>query len=207
MVRLDLDSWCRREAFTHFSRARNPFYSVTFDVDVTRAAAWAKERGLSFYYTMTWLCSRAVHQVDALMLDIRGGEVWRLDSRKPSFTDLHPGAEQFHIVTLPMLEDPEAFCHAARTASEAQKTFLDESQEGRDLIYITCLPWVRMTGLTTTLDADPDDCVPRVSWGRWEECGGRKILGLCMEVNHRTVDGIHIGQFVRALEDAIAGLD
>ena len=206
MEKIDLASWPRREAFEHFSRVSWPFYSVAFDVDVTQVSRYTKEKGVSFYYTMTWLVTRAVEQVEALMLDIRDGEVWRLDHRLPSFTDLKPGAEQFHIVTLPMEADPVAFDRAARAASEAQTAFIDMSKEGRDLLFISSLPWVRLTGLTNERTPDPEDCVPRIAWGRWTEQGGRKILGLSVEVNHRTVDGLHIGRFAQALEREIEAL-
>lgn len=206
MEKIDLAVWPRREAFEHFSRVSWPFYSVTFDVDVTEVCRFVKAKGISFYYTMTWLCTRAVSQVEALMLDIRDGEVWRLDERLPSFTDLHPGAEQFHIVTLPMADDPVTFDREARAASEAQRVFLDLSKEGRDLLFISSLPWVRLTGLTHERTPDPEDCVPRIAWGRWTERDGRRTLGLCVEVNHRTVDGLHIGRFAQALEREIDAL-
>ncbi len=65
---------------------------------------------------------------------------------------------------------------------------------------------MRITALTNEREPNPDDCVPRISWGRWEDREGRKLLGLSVEVNHRTVDGVHLGQFARALEEEIEGL-
>jgi chloramphenicol O-acetyltransferase type A len=105
-----------------------------------------------------------------------------------------------------MEDDPAAFAKHAAAASAAQTCFLDMSKEGSDLLFISCLPWMRVTGLTNERQPDPDDCIPRITWGRWEDRGGRKILGLCTEVNHRTVDGYHIGQFAKALEEEIAAL-
>jgi chloramphenicol O-acetyltransferase type A len=203
---IDLSAFPRRAAYEHFSRIRWPFYSVTFDADVTRAYAFAHGRGLSFYLTMTWLVTRACHRVPALCQDIREGVLWQLDGRHPSFADLKEGAECFHIVTRPMDGDVVAFVRAAAEASAAQDCFLDMSKEGSDLLFISCMPWVRLTGLTNEREPDPDDCVPRIAWGRWEERDGRKALGLSMEVNHRTVDGVHIGQFAKALEEEIAAL-
>lgn len=36
--------------------------------------------------------------------------VWLLDERIPSLTDLKPGSEQFHIVTLPKVGGIAEFC-------------------------------------------------------------------------------------------------
>ncbi len=206
MRKIDRTAWERREAYEHFSRVRWPFYSLTFDVDVTGACAYARARNVSFYGVMIWLVTRAVNRTPALLQTVVDGEVWQLDGRDPSFADLHEGAEQFHIVTLPLKGTAEEFAREAKRVSAAQTCFLDMSKEGGHLLFISCMPWVRLTALTNERDPDPDDCVPRVAWGRWEERDGRKVLGLSIEVNHRTVDGIHIGQFARALEEEIAAL-
>ena len=200
MEKIDMETWVRREAFRHFSRAGKPFWSVTFPVDVTCAADYAKARGLSFYCVMVYLCTKAVAQVDAMMLDVRDGEVWRLDRRRPSFADLQPGEEQFRIITVDCDGSLEEFCRAAAEKRQTQTVFLDESQEGSDMIFFSCLPWIPFTALTNEGCTDPDDLVPRITFGRWTETDGRRMMPLSVEVNHRTVDGVHIGLFARALE-------
>ena len=46
---INYGQWPRRELFEFFSRVSNPFYSVTFNLDVTRVYEYAKANGLSFY--------------------------------------------------------------------------------------------------------------------------------------------------------------
>ena len=206
MQMIDMATWPRRGMYDYFSGVSNPFYSVTVQIDVTSLAAWAKREGLSFYYALVYLCTQAVNQTEAFRYDIREGQVALLDRREPSFTDLKPGAELFHIVTMPAGEDIRAFCREARQKSRAQEVFLDMAAEAGPLIYFSCLPWVELTALTNERDFDRDDTVPRIAWGRYVEQGGRLKLGLSLEVNHRFIDGLHIGQFVRALEGLIATL-
>ena len=184
----------------------SPFYSVTVQLDVTGLASWARREGLSFYYALVYLCTQAVNQTEAFRYDIREGQVVLHDRREPSFTDLKPGAELFHIVTMPAGEDIRAFCREARQKSRAQEVFLDMAAEAGPLIYFSCLPWVELTALTNERDFDRDDTVPRIAWGRYVEQNGRLKLGLSLEVNHRFIDGLHIGQFVHALEGLIAAL-
>lgn len=206
MKMIDMATWPRRGMYDYFSGVSNPFYSVTVQIDVTDLAAWAKREGLSFYYALVYLCTQAVNQTEAFRYDIREGQVALLDRREPSFTDLKPGAELFHIVTMPAGEDIRAFCREARQKSLAQEVFLDMTAEAGSLIYFSCLPWVELTALTNERDFDRDDTVPRIAWGRYVEQNGRLKLGLSLEVNHRFIDGLHIGQFVRALEGLIATL-
>ena len=203
---LDRAAWPRREVYDFFSRIDDPFYMVTFQTDVTAVREYTKRNNLSFYYTMVYLCTAACNAVPAFRQVIRGGQVWELEARSPSFTDLHPGSEVFHIVTMPCAGSLAEFCRAAAEKSAAQTAFLDQQGESDALIYFSCLPWVELTALTNERDHDPDDSVPRIAWGRYTAQDGRLKLGLSLEVNHRLIDGVHIGQFAQALERHIAAL-
>ena len=203
---LDRTAWPRREVYDFFSRMDDPFYMVTFQTDVTAVREYTKRNNLSFYYTMVYLCTAACNAVPAFRLAIRGGQVWEMEARSPSFTDLHPGSEVFHIVTMPCAGTLAEFCRAAAEKSAAQTAFLDQQGESDALIYFSCLPWVELTALTNERGHDPDDSVPRIAWGRYTAQDGRLKLGLSLEVNHRLIDGVHIGQFAQALERRIAAL-
>ena len=202
---VDRAAWPRRELFDFFSPMSQPFFSVTFRQDVTRLYQFTKESRLSFYHSLVYLCTRAVNGVEAFRYALRGEDLVLFDQRIPSFTDLKPGAEQFHIVTLPMEEDIRAFCAAARAKSAAQTTFLDQ-EDSLDLIYFTCLPWVELTALTNERNFDPDDAVPRIAWGRYAQEGDRTVLHISLELNHRFVDGLHVGRFHQELSALIQDL-
>ena len=191
--------WPRHEVFSFFSGMSDPFFSVTFTVDVTKVKAFSKRSGLSFYYAMVWLCSNALDEVDAFHYTLRGGELYRLETRWPSFTDLKPGAEQFHIVTMPAGDEIEVFCREAREKSMQQETFINMDAEGDFLWFCSCLPWLPITALTNERDFDRDDAIPRLAWGQYTLENGRYTLGLSFEANHRLIDGLHVGQFYQAL--------
>ncbi len=206
MKRIDYDSWPRREIFEFFSTESDPFYSVSFNLDVTGLYEHVKMRGLSFYYALVWLCTRAVNSVEAFHYALDGGEIVRWDERMPSFTDIKKDSEFFYIVTLPMEEDMARFCAAAGEKSRNQRCFIEPAGSGAALIYFSCLPWVELTALTNERDMDRDDAVPRISWGKYREDNGRRILGLSLELNHRFADGVHIGMFSNELERLIREL-
>ena len=52
MQKIDRSTWPRAEKFGFFSAVSQPFYTVTFRVDVTNLHAYTKQRGLSFYYAL-----------------------------------------------------------------------------------------------------------------------------------------------------------
>lgn len=203
MQKIDLAVWPRAELFRFFSTVSNPFYSVTFRVDVTNLHAYTKAHGISFYYALGYLVTDAVNSVVNFRYTIRDGEVWLLDKRIPSFTDLKPDSEQFHIVTLPKIGTLDEFCCAAKAKSAAQQSFLDQSGELDDLIYFSCVPWFDLTAATNERDFDRDDNIPRICWGKYVPADGRETLGMSAEVNHRFIDGYHLGQFYQKLQKSI----
>lgn len=206
MRTVDLDAWPRRELFAFFSPLSNPFYSLCFRLDVTRLRAYTRARGLSFYYALVYLSTRAMERVEAFSYGMEAGAVVRYEKRRPSFTDLRPGEERFHIVTMPCEGSLEDFCREAKAKSESQRFFIDDAAEGQDMIFFSCLPWLDITALTNERNMDPDDAVPRLAWGKYTEENGRLKLGYSVEVNHRFIDGVHIGQFAQALEALIGAL-
>ena len=163
MQKIDPARWPRAEKFSFFSAVSQPFYSATFRVDVTRLHTYTKRHGLSFYYALVYLATNAVNAVENFRYTVRGGEIFLLDERIPSFTDLKPGSEDFYIVTLPQEQTMEQFCAAAKARSEAQTHFLDQDDKELDaLIYFSCVPWLDLTALTDERDFDRDDNIPRI---------------------------------------------
>lgn len=203
MREIELSTWDRREHFAMFSRQTFPFFGVTFPLDVTRLYGYTKANGISFYYALTYLTIKAMEPIENFRYRIRDGRVWICDELVPSFTDMHPGSELFHIVTMPAGNDLLAFCVEAKEMSAAQTTLLDQEQEKDNLVFISSLPWFDATGTMNDRNLDPDDSFPRVVWGRYIEQDGRKVLHYSLECNHRLMDGIHAGKFYERLTGLI----
>ena len=105
----------------------------------------------------------------------------------------------------PKPRDMAVFCRNAKAQALSQQTLFDPAMEVRDdLIYFSCLPWFPITGFVTERNLDVNDCIPRVTWGKYQNRGERFVLNVTVEVNHRTVDGVHLGTFYEALQ---AGID
>ena len=152
MQKIDLAVWPRAELFRFFSAVSQPFYSVTFRVDVTNLHAYARAHGVSFYYALGYLVTDAVNAVETSAIPSAAGEGLAAGRARAQLHRLKPGSQQFHIVTLPKEGDLDSFCRTTRAKSEAQQTFLDQSGELDDLIYFSCTPWFDLTGCTNERD-------------------------------------------------------
>lgn len=211
MRKIEKSTWDRREIYDFFSGVSDPFYMVSFTVDVTELKAFTKRHDCSFYYSLIYLCGEALKSVDNFLYVCRDGEIYRLDERMLSFTDRKPDSELFYIVTLPAHGDILTFCREAKETSRRQQCFIDKTYEGDDLVYFSCVPTLRMTALTNEFDilspGFAEDSIPRIVWGKYTENQGRLELTMSMEVNHRFIDGIHIEKFAARLEALIAELE
>lgn len=207
MTEIDYKTWERRELFEFFSNVSHPFYSVTFNVDVTRLYDYTHSRGLSFYYGLCFLVTKAVNSVENFRYAIEDGEIVLFDELLCSFTDMRKGTDNFYFVTMPPFSGSlDEFCAAAKEKSENQTVLIDMEAEGKNLIFVSCLPWVELTGLTNERNFDRDDNIPRIAWGKYRKENGRKVLGMSLELNHRFCDGVHIGKFAAELERLISEL-
>ena len=101
----------------------------------------------------------------------------------------------------------DEFCCAAKAKSAAQQSFLDQDCETDALIYISTTPWFDLTSCTNERDFERDDNIPRITWGKYVRQDDRETLGLSIEVNHRFVDGVHLGRFYEALQQKINDLE
>ena len=204
---IDKQDWPRRGHYDFFAPMSDPFYTLTFPVDVTALRTWCRTRKIAFYPAMIYAVIHAMNKVEAFHYKDRDGVIVRHDRLVPSFTDLKPGSELFHIVTLETGDNMEEFCRRAKAVSAAQTEFLTQGLWAEDeLVYFTCLPWFPITALKNEKNLNPGDSVPRVAWGRWEEKNGKTLLNLSLELNHRLLDGVHVGAFYQALNDWIQKL-
>ena len=208
--KIEKTEWSRREIFDFFSGVSNPFYAVTFRQDVTELRRFCEQHKISFYYALIYLCCKALLDVPAFALRIRGEDVVELEKQIPSFTDMKKGAELFHIVTMPCEGTIFEFCEKARAVSAAQECFLNAEEQKDNLVYFSCLPWMEITAVTNERDLAAanakDDSIPRICWGKYAQEQDRLYLGISVEVNHRLIDGVHIGRFAEALTQRIQEL-
>ena len=209
--RIDRAAWRRNAHDRLFARLEVPFYSITFRLDVTDAAAWAKKHGVSFYLTMVWATMRAVNSVEAFRYELRGEEVWLLDHRNPSYT--YPWDDElFGICGVEWIngESPIDFiarCRAAEKNSTAPLPTAEADAAGHD-VYLSSLPWFDYEHITQEFPLNNADSTPRILWGKYEtDEHGRRTLAYTVQVNHRLIDGIHLKRLYDALNGAISALE
>ncbi len=203
MREIDITQWKRREHFQFFHRMDYPQYNICFNLDITALLAEIKKKTLPFNYSMIYLSTLSVNQIEEFKYRIRDGQVVLHEVIHPSFTDMDDGSDYFKVVVVDMKNSLSDFLDATRDKSKNQRRYFPfEELIGRDdLIYYTSIPWISFTHLSHTITLNKNDAVPRISWGRYFADNGKMLLPYSVQVNHAFIDGIHIGKFKEKLEE------
>lgn len=200
---IDLAAWDRAEQFRLFRGYGRPHYAVTARVDVSRAVARRRADGLSLFRAAIHAIGAGVHAVPALRTRFRGETVLRhpavilsptIPTEDGAFRFAHlrwdPGFAAFDAEAAPALE-------AARSGA-----FNPDTAGRDDIAFLSCLPWLDFTALDHAVPG-PEDCIPRISWGKVVSSGGGHGMALGAQVHHALVDGRDLGRFVEAVQAAL----
>jgi len=208
MKEIDLTSWKRKTHFEFFRRSDLPFYNVNTNVDISGLKEFAKKNSLSLNSVLMFVTICALNAIENFRYRLHGESVVLHDTLHPSFAHIRDGDDLFSLITLDFVDDLPAFDKAVREAiANTTEYFNIEKLKTRDdFVFISSLPWFSFTGIDHTLSLKRDDGIPRISWGKLFESGGKRLLPFNIQVNHMFVDGIHVGRFLDQLAREITAL-
>ena len=198
---IELDSWNRKRHFEMFKDMDFPHYNLSAEVEVSNALAFCKSHKLSSFVFMLYLITRTANQIENFRYRIREGAVCLHDKVNPSFTVLDEEDLYYHC-SVEFLKDLSKFnehCTKQISISKANKTLLDTV--GRDdLLYMSCLPWIKYTSASHAMHLSPVDSVPRFYWGKYEKQMEQVSMPFSCQVHHALVDGVHVGKFFQLFQ-------
>lgn len=204
---LDTEGWNRRPHFEFFRGYHNPFFNVCAHLDaaplleVTRGPG-----GVSFFIASHYFSLRAANEVEPFRYRLRGDRVL-VHERVHVGTTLLLADETFTFVYFDYAEDFAAFHERARACVEgahAAGVRLDERADRDDLVYHSVIPWASFTGISHARRGAGEESVPKISFGKYREEGGRAPMPVSVEVHHALMDGLHVGRYFERLESYLA---
>jgi chloramphenicol O-acetyltransferase type A len=194
---IDLKKWKRRDHYEWFRRYAQPFFSVTVDVDVTRAWSRSRRRGApSFFLLSVFDMLRAANDVEAFRLRLRARGVWRHDRVAVGPTIMRSD-ETFGFVRLEPAATFAEFAARGKAAiaeAASRKVLAPSRRITDDIVFHSVLPWLRFTSFTNALPAGGDS-IPRIVFGRCARQGRRMTMPVAVEVHHALVDGLDVARF------------
>lgn len=200
---IDIENWDRKEIYEHFSKLKLPHYNLVTTIDVTRLIAYKQQHKRSFYLTLIYLATQCLNKIENFRLRVVDGQVVSYDRIHTNFTHKTPQETLFHFYTAPFEGTLQEYVERTSEALPQQKTLFGGLPHMPNLIYFSCNPSIEIVAVSNPGMEDPEDAIPRVNWGKYAEHDGRWLLNLTITVNHRFIDGSHVGEFVNMLQETI----
>lgn len=198
---IDLESYERKDHYNYFSTLRNPFVGITAEIDVTGLVKFCKEKNCSFYTAFIHCVGLAADEIPEFRRRIHGGAIVEYDECPTSHTELCPGGTFSYCTLHHRMPPEEYFAYAARQREAARNNGVLEDVGAEQVYYVTCVPWLHYSELVQPTGSDSN---PRFCWGKYEEdFKGRLMLPVSVMAHHALVDGIHIAEFYKRLEEKI----
>ncbi|MEX0343457.1 MAG: CatA-like O-acetyltransferase [Rhizobiaceae bacterium] len=201
MTPINVAHWPRKSQYLFFRTYRNPHFSVTADVDVTRLMTELKPKGVPVFNACLFAITGAANDVPEFRTRFDATHVYECETVGASVT-VPIEDRKFAFCDIPWQRDWLMFDEACKREIEQarQQTDLKNKVAGQgNWIYMTCLPWVHLTAMTHPVSG-PDDCIPRVAWGKISQTNGRWKMPVAVQVHHALADGLHVGLFFDALQ-------
>ncbi len=203
-----VESYHRQQHFDFWSQYQNPFYSVTFHLDIGRLKAYCEERSYPLYLNLCYFMTRAMRGIEDFRYRLLDGRLVLYDEIHPGLTVPAPGG-LFNFADHAYHPDAATFNRRARRVSQAARAKVELAPpEHRNGVWFTALPKVPFTGFTHATRA-PTDSEPRIAFGKYAEEGGQLRLPVGVQVNHVLVDGNALGELVeesqRCYDDPLYG--
>ncbi len=199
---LDTETWSRRQLFRLFKDYDDPSFNVCADVDATRLLDFTRSRSLSFFVTYHFLSTKTANELEPFRYRLRGGRVL-VHERVDAGAVLLLEDESFTFVYFDFTEDFRAFhddAVATIDRARVEAPPLDAREDRDDLIYHSVIPWVAFTSISHARDSGRQNGIPKISFGKYREAGGRMMMPVSVEVHHALMDGLHVGRYFERLQ-------
>lgn len=204
---IDLDTWERREHFQYYTEMIKCGYSLTAELDVTDFLKLIRQKGLKFYPSFVYCVSSVVNSLNEFKMGLsKEGLPGIWDTVHPSFTVFHNDDHTFSDLWTYYSDDFPSFY---RAMTDDMKTYGDHKGikgkpgQPQNFFCISCVPWLSYTGLSTmSADASPN-LFPIITYGKYEEAGGRYKIPLTVTISHAAADGYHTSLLINQIQEFI----
>jgi chloramphenicol O-acetyltransferase len=187
-----------------FKTYKDPFFGVTFALDLTRFLLFSKQEGRPFFLHFLHVVLQAVNETEALKLRIREEEVVLHDVVHASYT-LMTEEHVFRFVTVLYHQDLDTFLRQAQAGAVAAKTEVDVSDKDGvdDLVYVSSVPWLSYTAIRHAMPGNKNDSFPRLTWGKYTTKDDVTTMPFSVDAHHALMDGYDVALFAKRLQDLL----
>lgn len=204
---LNRDTWNRKEHFDFFNRFEEPYFGLTFDIDVTNARRFCKENGQPFFLYYHFLATKVTNNIEAFRMRIEDEDLVVYDTIHASTTIMRED-KTFSFSFIPFKGDLDVFVKDGLAEIERVNSTSGIGMKGDsarlDIIHFSTIPWIPFKGLTHARPFALKDSAPKISFGKITRSGEQELMPVSIFSNHALVDGYHVGQFYEQFQELLA---
>lgn len=202
----------RRDRYNAFASFENPLVNLSFELEVPDFRSYCKQHKLPNFHFFLYHVLHAIKGIDNYMYRIYQGEVIKIDDFWASYTVINQD-QNLNFARFVMTDDLHEFVtRSVTSAKEAETTAklintaedLSEYEQRRN-IYITCMPWLKLSAIEHPIYEHRSYDIPSLAWGRYSAPRGDGKLSLTMAVqaHHGFIDGYHVHLLAQAIAQRI----
>lgn len=199
---IDLSIWKRKVHFDFFNQFDDPSFEITFNVDVTKAFQKSQDLKYSFFLLYLHASMKAINSIEEFKIRIEGDQLFLYDTVHAGPTIARDNGT-FGFSQLPYFEDFEAFMKNAQEIIKKVKEAndLNPSFNQSDVVYYTSIPWISFTGVKHPIfNSQATDSIPKISFGKYFDQNGKKLMPVSVQANHALLDGFHVGKYLETFQ-------
>ncbi|MDE6342058.1 MAG: chloramphenicol acetyltransferase [Muribaculaceae bacterium] len=199
---IQLESFHRKESVLFFKNFVNPNVSVTCMVDASKCFRLAKSHDEKFFHHYLYAILKAANKIKELHYRFSSdGQIVYYDKLDVLAPIRIPGHYSFATLRFPYASDRAQFISSVndiiRNADSLSSYGIEEGLQENDVILVSALPDLQFTSISYTQKHDRGNDYPLINVGKMGE-DGKMPLGIC--VNHSFVDGEHLSQFYKLVQ-------
>ncbi len=203
---INIKNWNRKEHFEWFKNFDEPFFGIVSEVDCTKAYLNSKKNNIPFFHNYLHKSLKAVNLIEDFKLRIEDDKVVCYDNINASVT-LNNSDNLYSMSFINYHADLEKFSEAVMHEENRVKKIkglgVSENTFRKDVIHYSSVPWFKITGLSHARNYKFKDSVPKITFGKFEDFGSRKIINISINGHHGLLDGSHVGSYLKLFQELL----
>jgi len=194
--KFDVQNWNRKEHYLFFKQFSEPFWGLSFELNVSKVYRKAKNENLSYFTLSLHRILLAINKTEAFKLRIENDELFIYDTIHVSAT-IGRSDHSFGFSFIEFNADYTIF--QTNAAKEYQRIYettglaVTKNTERTDTIHFSAIPWIPITSLSHARHFEMADSVPKISTGKIISQNNQHIQTISLHSHHALTDGYDAG--------------
>lgn len=203
---IDYNNWIRKEHYEWFKDFDEPFFGVVSEVDCSIAYANSKKNNIPFFHYYLHKSLKAANLLESFRLRVEDDQIVCYDSIHASAT-LNNAVDLFAMSFINYNEDLIKFSKNTKKEEERVRKIkglgVNSDTARKDTIHYSSVPWFKITGLTHARNFKFQDSVPKITFGKFETTGIKKIMNISINGHHGLMDGSHVAKYLKLFQELL----